>query len=136
MATITALTTGIQTVTATGAVTPTAGVDISGMSGDVTLCLEVISMTASKTARIQLEDSVNAFTASLPVAVFNVIGQEGQGGTSYTAGAYNPTTLRPGSIRKYQLPNNRFGTSSALLRVNVTAIDGSSSLSLNAWIEQ
>jgi len=135
MATLTELTTGIQTVTATGAVTPTAGVDISGMTGDVTLCIEVISLTAGKTARVQIEDSVNAFTASLPVAVFNFVGQEGQGGTSYTAGAYNPTTEKV-SVRKYQLPNNRFGTASALARVNVTALDSSSSLSLHAWIEQ
>ena len=134
MATITALTTGVQTVTSTGAVTPTAGVDISGMTGDATVCIEVISLTAGKTARVQLEDSVNGFTASLPLDVFNFVGQEGQGGTSYTAGAYNPTTEKL-SVRKYQLPNNRFGVTSALLRLNVTAIDGSSSLSLNAWIE-
>jgi hypothetical protein len=131
---ITALTTGLQTVTATGAVTATAGVDISGMTGDVTVCIEVISMTAAKSARIQLEDSVTAFTASIPVAVFDVIGQVGQGGTSYTAGAYNPTTTKF-TVRKYQLANNRFGVTSALLRVNVTAIDSAASLTLNAWIE-
>jgi len=131
---ITALTTGLQTVTATGAITPTAGADISAMTGDVTVCVEVVSMTAAKTARIQLEDSVNGFTASVPVAVFDVIGQLGQGGTSYTAGAYNPTTQKF-TLRKYQLANNRFGTASAVLRLNVTAIDSASSLSLNAWIE-
>jgi hypothetical protein len=131
---ITALTTGLQTVTATGAITPTAGADISGMTGDVTVCVEVVSMTDAKTARIQLEDSVNAFTASIPVAVFDVIGKMGQGGTSYTAGAYNPTTQKF-TVRKYQLANNRFGTASAVLRLNVTAIDSGSSLSLNAWIE-
>jgi hypothetical protein len=131
---ITPLTTGLQTVTATGAVTPTAGVDISGMTGNFTICVEVISMTAAKTARIQIEDSVNAFTASLPLYEFNVTGQIGQGGTSYTAGAYNPTTQKF-SVEKQQLPNNRFGTASALARVNVIAIDSSASLSLNAWIE-
>ncbi len=131
---ITALTTGLQTVTAAGAITPTAGVDISGMTGDATVCVEVISMTAAKSARIQVEDSVNGFTASLPVAVFDILGQVGQGGTSYTAGAYNPTTTKF-TVRKYQLANNRFGTSSAVLRLNVTAIDSSASLSINAWIE-
>jgi hypothetical protein len=131
---ITALTTGLQTVTATGAITPTAGVDISGMTGDATVSIEVISMTAGKTARIQLEDSVNGFTASVPVAVFDTAGLIGQGGTSYTAGAYNPTTQKF-TVRKYQLANNRFGTASAVLRLNVTAIDSASSITLNAWIE-
>jgi len=131
---ITALTTGVQTVTATGAITPTAGADISGMTGDVTLCLEVLSLTAAKTARIQIEDSVNGFTASIPAYVFDVSGQIGPGGTSYTAGALNPCTTKQ-SLRKYQLPNVRFGTASAVLRLNVTAIDASASLSLNAWLE-
>jgi hypothetical protein len=131
---ITALTTGLQSISATGAVTPTAGVDISGMTGDATVCIEVISMTAGKTARIQLEDTVNGFTASLPVAVFDVVGQIGQGGTSPAAGNFNPTTQKF-SIRKYQLANNRFGTASALARLNVTALDGSATMLLNAWIE-
>lgn len=131
---ITALTTGLQTVTATGAITPTAGVDISGMTGDATICIEVVSLTAAKTARIQIEDSVTGFTASIPVGVVDVIGQIGQGGVTYTAGAYNPTTAKY-TIRKYQLANNRFGTASAVLRLNVTALDASSSLSINAWIE-
>jgi hypothetical protein len=131
---ITALTTGVQTVTATGAITPTAGVDISAMTGDATVWVDILSLTAGKTARIQLEDSVNAFTASVPLGVFDVTGQIGQGGTTYTAGALNPTTQKQ-SLRKYQLPSNRFGTSSAVLRLNVTAIDSSASLSFSAWIE-
>jgi hypothetical protein len=124
MATLTDITTGVQTVTATGAVTATAGLDISGVSGDATVVVEVVSLTAAKTARIQLEDSVNAFTASIPVAVVNVIGQ--------ISGEYSQRF----TFRKYQLPNNRFGTGSALLRVNVTAIDSAATLKLHAWLEQ
>lgn len=123
MAVPTDITTGVQTVSATGAVTPSTGLDISGVTGDFTLALEVISMTSGKTARIQFEDTTNAFAASNPIWVVNVTGKlSGEYSDKYT-------------IRKYQLPNNVFGTTSAKIRVNVTAIDGSSSLQLHAWLE-
>jgi len=133
MATITALSTGLQTITATGVVTPTAGVDVSAMT-DATICVEVVSLTASKTARVQLEDTANGWTASAALAVFDFIGQMGQGGTSYSAGSYNPTTDKR-SIRKYQLPNSNIDVASGKVRLNVTAIDSGSELLLNAWIE-
>lgn len=134
MATITQLSSGIQSVTATGPITPTAGVDVSGITGDVMICVEILSMTAAKNARIQLEDTTNAFTASTPLWVDNVGGQMGQGGTAFVQGAYNPTTDKR-SVRKYQLPSNVFGTANAKVRLNVTQIDGSAELVLNAWLE-
>lgn len=133
MATLTDLTTGIQTVTATGAVTPTAGVDISGMTGDATLCIEVLELTSGATAAIQVEDTVNAFTAVVGQWIEQVAGQ--MGATSWTQGAYNPLSQK-GSVRKYQLPNMRLGTASGKARVNVTQLTGTSpSLTLHAWIE-
>src|SRR5258708_7865834 len=104
MATITSITSGAATVSATGAVG--SGVDISGMSGDITLCIEVLAMTDAKTARIQFEDSVNAFTAVIPLWVAHVTGKEGDGAATFTAGTYMPTTEKQ-SLRKYQLRNNR-----------------------------
>lgn len=120
--TLSDITTGEQTVTTTGAVTPTAGLDISGISGDFTIFLVIRALTSAKTCRIQLEDSVNAFTAAIALWVQDFIGPQ----TSAT-----DLTV---SIRKYQLPNNRFGTSSAVLRANVTAIDSATSLTLHAWL--
>lgn len=137
MATITTIS-GLQTVSTTGAVTPTTGAYIGGITGDITLCCEVISMTAGSTARIQFEDSVNGFTAVTPLWEVNIIGQMGQGGTSFTAGStsagYNPTTEKF-SIRKYALPSNNFGVASAVIRANVLAITAASSLTLNSWFE-
>lgn len=133
MATVTTITGGVQSVSTTGAVG--AGVSIAGITGDITLCVEVISMTAGKTARIQFEDSTNAFTAVTPLFVFHVIGQEGPGGTSaFTQSTYTEATEKQ-SVRKYQLRNNLFGTASAVLRPNVIAIDGSAELAFNAWYE-
>jgi hypothetical protein len=133
MATITALSTGIQSITATGAVTPVAGVSVSGMTA-ATVCVEIISMTAGSTARIQLEDSVNAFTAVAALTVFDITGQMGQGGTTFAQGVYNPATDKR-SIRSYQLPSSQIGVTNGVIRLNVTAISASSELVLNAWIE-
>lgn len=137
MPTLTDLTTGVQTVTATGALTPTAGVSISGISGDFTVCMEVIELTAGKTCRVQIEDSTNAFTASNALWVEDFTGQVGENvaySTGFAQGDYNPTTDKR-TIRKYQRPNNLFGTASAVLRANVTVIDSSASISIHCWIE-
>jgi hypothetical protein len=128
MAVPTDITTGVQTVTATGAVTPTTGLSISGVTGDATLVLEITNLSTSSGAgscRIQFEDSTNAFTASNALWVVDF-----PSGTAYQ---YSTRV----SKRKYELPNNLFGTSAAVVRVNVTVLSGTgASLSLHAWLEQ
>lgn len=121
------ITTGAQTVTTTGAVTATTGLDISGVTGDCTVHLRVQGLSAASgtpKATIQLEDSVNGFTAVQPVAV-----QEVQGPIATTSEVHF-------SWRKYQLPNARFGTASAVLRANVMVLGGTTpSLTLDSWLE-
>jgi hypothetical protein len=132
MASLSDITTGIQTVTTAGAVT--GSLNISGITGAYTLCLEVFELTSGGEARIQFEDSVNAFTNVIPVAVFDVPGQIGQ--ASWTQGNYNPLTYKK-SIRSSEIPGCRAGAANAVLRVNVTSITGASpSLTLHAWLEQ
>jgi hypothetical protein len=125
--TIGSIITGNPTVTATGAVTTTTGLDISGISGDFTVHLRVQALSASTgtaKASIQLEDSVNGFTASVPVAVKEV--QQ----------TINTNCEQHFSWRKYELPNLRAGTGSAVARVNVTVLGGTTpSLTLDSWIE-
>lgn len=122
-----ALTTGAQTVTATGPVTPTTGLDISGITGDLTVHLRVQALSSASgtpAVTIQLEDSVNAFTAVLPVAVQAV------------QGVVVTTAEQHFSWRKYQLPTLRAGTTSAVLRVNVMKINGTTpTCTLDAWVE-
>jgi hypothetical protein len=140
MAVPTDITTGVQSFSTTGALTPTTGLDVSGAtySGDLTLCLEAIMFTAGKTAQIQIEGSVNAFTASTAIYVTDIQGQVGEGGTSaFVQGVFNPTTLRR-SVRKYQIPsagNVYFGQSGGKIRVNVTNMDSSAEGAVHAWIE-
>ena len=128
MATVTDITSGVQTVTATGAVAPTTGLDISGVSGDATIALEVVSLSSvsgTASARIQFEDSTNGFTASTALWVWDA--------PTGTAVQYSIRVSR----RKYELPNNQFGVSSAVLRANVTALAGTTpTLKLHAWLEQ
>lgn len=128
MATCTDITTGVQTVTATGAVAPTTGLSISGVSGDATIVIEVStlsSVSGTASARIQFEDSTNGFTNATALWIYDV--------PTGIAGQYSKRV----SQRKYQLPNNQFGVSSAVLRVNVTALAGTTpTLSLHAWLEQ
>ena len=127
MATITDITTGVQSVTATGALTPTAGLDISGVSGDFTLCMEVTSLVAAKTCQVQLEVSTNGFTATTPLWTEQFIG-------SLTSA----TDMRV-SKRKYQLPYsgaNVFGAVNAVLRANLINLDSGASPSIHCWLEK
>ena len=74
-----ALTTGLQTVSTTGAITPTAGVDISGMTKAVTVCLECVQLTSAKNIAVQLEGTTNGFTATTAIYPFQFLGPIGGG---------------------------------------------------------
>lgn len=100
-----------------------AGVDISGITGDATLVVRVHSMTAAKRALIEVQDSVDAFTAKRTVAAFHI-----PGGVSSNA----PIRF---SKRKYEIAAARLGTGSATMRVSVTGIDSGGSLEYEAWLE-
>lgn len=122
--TIAALTTGVQTVTDTGAITPTTGLDISGISADMTIKVRVSALTAAKKARIVLEDSVNGFTAAVPVAEINIVGP-------IVSGANRTFSFKSNQ----DIPGLRKNVSNGVLRLNVVSIDSASSLSLDAWAE-
>lgn len=121
------LTTGAQAVTTTGAVTPTAGLDISGIAGDYTVHLRVQQLSAASgtcNMVIQLEDSVNAFTASVPKIVQEV------------AAVVDGKTEIHFSWKKYQLPALRAGVTSAVARWNITALNGTTpTATVDSWIE-
>jgi hypothetical protein len=122
MATITDITTGLQTVSAAGAVTGT--LDISGMSGDFTVKVRVAALGAGKTAVIALEDTVNAFTAAVQQAVVQVRGE------------IKPEAEKVFSFHKRDLPNFRLGTASAACRLNVLSCTATPGLKVHAWLER
>jgi hypothetical protein len=119
-----AITTGLQTgLTATGAITPTAGLDISGITGDFTIFIQIANGQAAKKRKIQLEDSVNGFTASQVVAVFD------------TQGAVSSGADRVISFKRQDIPSCRCGTASAVLRANLASQTAGDSNDIRAWIE-
>lgn len=134
---------GIALVTATGAVQNTAGVDISTVTNplfakNVTWAIELVSMTAGKSIAVSLECSLNAFSASVFVDHKEFLGQQGQGGTSFVAGAYNPTTDKRSTVVRQQLPwaaEIYFGIANGLARINVVGIDSSAQAAINSWFE-
>ena len=112
----TTLTTDPQTLTAAGPAAPTTGFAISGLSGDYTLEITVSSLTAATgsvpKARIVLEDTVNGFTNAVPVVEINI-----QGPLNV------PVTHL---FRSDEAPDLRIGVASAMLRLNVYELDGTS----------
>lgn len=115
------------TVTAAGAIGGATGLDIAARSGDLTIKVTVRRLSAASgtpRARIILEDTVNAFTAALPVAFIDVAGPIGDD---------QPLSF---SFRRYELPSLRGGTANARIRVNVVELGGTTpSLSLDAFID-
>ncbi len=119
-------------VSATGAVG--AGADISGITGDFTLHLRVQAASAASgtiTATIMFEDTVNAFTATLPVCIADHINGNVNANAPSTGAVEKHFTWR-----KYQISNLRAGTASAKVRPNVYVLGGTTpSLTIDAWIE-
>jgi hypothetical protein len=109
-------------VTKTAAFTGT-GVDVSALTGDWTLKVQVESLTNQKAARLVFEDTVNDFTASVAVAVFAFLG------------GLEKTYDKVKSFKKADLPGARVGVTNGKMRLNVGLIDGSASVKYRAWIE-
>jgi hypothetical protein len=110
------ITTGMQTVTATGAVTGT--LSTAALPNLSTIYLEVSALTLGSTCRISIEDSANGtFSDALPVKVWHFEGGEPAGGITVSANLD-------------EIPNLRKGATGNALRVNVLALSSSSSLSL------
>jgi hypothetical protein len=125
-----AITTGVQTVTAVGAVTPTAGLStatVPATTTDFTIFCEVQALTDGTKARIVIEETATAAPYSatnwLPLLIYDV-----EGAVTSAADIIK-------SVRKYEVPGNALGTSGSCLRANVYSMSDSGPLSLRAWIE-
>jgi len=125
---------------ATGTGTGT-GVDISGITGDWTLVLEVMGLNSGDTLRMQFTDSADNFSSDIvagPTA--SVTGQIGSDGTSPFTPGNPPTGFEP-NVKRYtwnkrDFPDLRMGTTSAKLRFDITTFSGSSkSVVTHSWVE-
>lgn len=119
--------TQVQAQTTKTAAFSGSGVDISGITGDWTLKINVSSMSDSSTntpqVRLVFEDSVNQYTAYLggPAVSFK--------------GALFPASDKVHSFKKQDFPDLRLGVTSALLRLTLSNIEATGSVTYRAWIE-
>jgi hypothetical protein len=101
-----------------------SGVDVSGISGDWTLVLDVQTVVGDTAVRFGFQDTVDAFTTPLA------------GPTVSVSGAVALANSRRFTFKKYDFPGLRCGTASAQLRLAVLAITGTSpSVTYQAWLE-
>lgn len=101
-----------------------SSIDISSATTfkDWTLVVEVQNLVG--TARFAFEDSVDAFSN-------NIVGP-----TISLTGAIVKSESKRFTFRSYDFPSMRFGTASAVLRLSLTQITGSSAtVTYQAWIE-
>lgn len=98
--------------------------DVSTLTGDFTLRLQINVLTAAKNAVVCIQDSADGFVSDIvTLACVNPSG-------AVTAGASQDFTWR-----KYQLPSARLGVTNGRLRLNIQAIDGSASVSTSLFIQ-
>jgi hypothetical protein len=123
MSKISAITTGEQSVTTTGAIT--GSLDTSGLTGDYTVKIRVRGLTSAQNIQIVLEDTANVTPYSDALQPFSAT----------FAGVAQPEgeTL---SVRSYQIPACRFGATHTALRVNAQVVTGSPTALVQAWLEQ
>lgn len=104
-----------------------AGIDISGITGDWTLKINVQSMTDSGAStpqvRFAFEDTVTDYTASLA------------GPTVSFKGSLSNNADKVKSFKKQDFPDLRLGTSAAQLRLKLAAIESGGSCTYRAWLE-
>lgn len=116
------ITTGVQTVSTAGAVTGT--LDTSAFTGDYTIHLRIVGLSAGKRALIAIEDTANAsaFSDARQIKVEHVVGTITQ------------DVEQRFSYRANQLQMTRYGAANTKLRVNVLAVDASPGLKVHAYL--
>jgi hypothetical protein len=118
------ITTGEQTVTATGAITGT--LDTSTLSGEYRIRGRIRGLSGSQSIRIAIEDTANAsaFSEATTVAEKDI------------KGAPNPEGVEVDFGAPRDFPDIRFGATNNKLRANCTAITSSTSALVEVWLEQ
>lgn len=118
------ITTGEQSVTATGAITGT--LDTSTLTGEFRIRGRIRGLSGSQKIRIAIEDTANAsaFSEATTVAV-----QDIQGAQTVDGNVFNF-----GDIPR-DMPSIRFGAANTKLRGNCTAISGGPTALVELWIE-
>jgi hypothetical protein len=124
MALINPIITGAQSPTTAGAIT--GSLDTSAMTGDFTIKVRVSALSSGKKATLALEDTAHGTPFSEAI----------QQWVQQLKGPYTKATDKVFSIHSRELPNIRFGATNTKLRFNLTAVDATPGLTVEAWLEQ
>jgi len=100
-----------------------ASVDVSGITQDWTLKLQVEALTAADNARFVFEDTINDWTASVA------------GPTCDVYGLLTKENDKVYSWKKADFPSLRLGTVSAGLRLKLGYANTTMSVTYRAWLE-
>jgi ammonia channel protein AmtB len=112
------ITTGEQSVTATGAITGSLNTSAL-VAGVGALKVRIRGLTSGQSCRIAVEDTANASAFSDAIQVFVVESVTGHSSTLLI-----------------DLPDMRFGVANSKLRLNCQAITASTTALVQGWIEQ
>ncbi len=105
-----------------------AGVDISAITGDWTLVLEILAQNAGDVTRFAFETSNNSFT-TYNTDIFS-------GPTVSVSGEIDKAQQKRYTFQKRDFPAAEFGVTSTSLRLNLMSFTGSSkSVTYQAWVE-
>jgi hypothetical protein len=117
------ISTGEQSVTATGAITGV--LDTSTLSGDFTVYARVRGLTGSQSIRIDMEDTANssAFSDATQVYTFEFVGAPTPDGETK-------------SVRAYHLKSARVGGTNNKLRGNVQEITNGATALVTLWVDE
>jgi len=117
----------IQAETTQTGVSTGAWVNVAGIATEWTLKIQMGALSnsggATPVVRFQFTDSLNSGTASLAGPTFSFLGTIG------------PSYDVVKAVKQQDFPDLRIGTASAFLRLDLTDITSSSSVSYSAWVE-
>jgi hypothetical protein len=117
------ITTGVQTVSATGPVTGT--LNTSSLSGNFTVRVTINGLPEGLRMMLSLEDTSSStpFSDARTVAHWDTYGGMPADGLTL-------------AIRSDRMPSAKFGAANTALRVNCTALDEGATAQVVAWLEQ
>jgi hypothetical protein len=98
--------------------------DISGCTGDFTVTVRIVGLTAAKKVQIIIQDSTDGFASDIRTQfVVDALGE------------VDPGSPVNSSVRSYQIPNARFGHVGATLRLYVQSLDAGGSTTCDLIVE-
>jgi hypothetical protein len=121
--TISAITTGEQSVTSTGAITGV--LNTAALTGAFTVKLRVRGLTSAQNIQIVLEDTANVTPFSDALQPWSV-----------TVAGVNEPEGATHSVRSFEIPACRFGATNTELRFNAQVVTGSPTALVQGWLEQ